>query len=153
RSLSSIIVAVSPGSGAPNSRTAEISFAMIDLRSRGTSRSYNQPVAFLSPTPSRGGNPATVVAKSCHRSSKGNFSRYRSVHKSALFGSLSLRVRIAFAGVRHASPNHRPVEPDYVRGGIGAGAAGPAGPRRPREPRLRQSCLPHGRADRMVAGC
>ena len=34
-----IIVAVSPGSGAPNSRTAEISFAMIDLRSRGTSQS------------------------------------------------------------------------------------------------------------------
>ncbi len=30
RSLPSIIVAVSPGSGVPNSRTADISFAIID---------------------------------------------------------------------------------------------------------------------------
>ena len=33
RSLSSIVVAVSPGSGAPNSRSAELSFLIVDLPS------------------------------------------------------------------------------------------------------------------------
>jgi hypothetical protein len=32
--LSSIVVAVSPGSGVPNSRTAELSFLIVDLPSR-----------------------------------------------------------------------------------------------------------------------
>ena len=54
------------------------------------------------------------------------------------------------AGVRHASPTHCPDDPHCIHNGPDVGAAGSAGPRWPREFCLWQSCLPHGRADRMV---